>query len=486
MICKFCLAELEEDVTICPVCGKDLTETTEAIDQESEEQEVIAEAQEEVENSAVEVTEDSAAEEAEESAAEEVEESAAEEKKKPKVWKIALAVVGGVVLLAALVGAVLYGLGIKILPKNDVLRKDSYTVDNAVAEKKSSVVVATLGDQTLTNSDLQAHYWMNVFSFLNEYGYYLSMMGLDPAKPLDEQVYDEETGMTYQQMFLDDAIKNWERDAALAQLAQDAGFTLSDEQKAYLDSVRANVEKMAQEQGYTDVEEFVDKEFFPNSSLDSYMKCIEVNHVAYCYFESLYDSLLPNQQEVEDYYTAHEEELKKKGFGKDSGNYYDVRHILIEIEGGTKGDDGVTTYTDAEWETCRAAAQKMLDEFLANEPTEEKFAELAVKHSKDPGSAANGGLYSKLTRDYGFIEDFENWYTDESRKPGDTGLVKNTQSSVQGYHIMYFSGITPIWEYETENAVLSENTNKLLEEAKEKWPVKVSFNKIALGHLDLA
>ena len=470
MKCKFCFVELEEDVTVCPVCGKDLTEPAEALNQGTEEQEAIAEVQEE----------------AEMPVAEEAETPAAEEKKKPKAWKIALAVAGGVVLLAALVGAVLYGLGIKILPQDGVLRKDSYTADTAAAEEKASVVVATLGDQVLTNSDLQAHYWMNVFSFLNEYGYYLSMMGLDPAKPLDEQVYDEETGMTYQQMFLDDAIKNWERDAALAQLAKDAGFTLSDEQKAYLDSVRTNVEKMAQEQGYTDVEEFVDKEFFPNSSLDSYIKCLEVNHVAYCYFESLYDSLLPSQQEVEDYYAAHEEELKGKGFGKDDGNYYDVRHILVEIEGGTKGEDGVTTYTDAEWEACRAAAQKMLDDFLANEPTEEKFAELAVQNSKDPGSAANGGLYSKLTKDYGFIEDFENWYTDESRKPGDTGLVKNTQSSVQGYHIMYFSGAKPIWEYETENAVLSENTNKLLEEAKEKWPVKVKFNKIVLGQMDLA
>ena len=29
MKCKFCLAEIEEDVTVCPLCGKELTEAEE-------------------------------------------------------------------------------------------------------------------------------------------------------------------------------------------------------------------------------------------------------------------------------------------------------------------------------------------------------------------------------------------------------------------------------------------------------------------------
>jgi hypothetical protein len=103
---------------------------------------------------------------------------------------------------------------------------------------------------------------------------------------------------------------------------------------------------------------------------------------------------------------------------------------------------------------------------------------LAKLHSQDPGSAEAGGLYNQLTKDTSFIEGFKNWYLEEGRKPGDTGLVKNTESSVQGYHIMYFSKATPIWEYEATTQVLSEKTMVVLEDAKKQWPMEVNFKEI--------
>ena len=37
MKCKFCFAELNEDVTVCPVCGKALEETEETAEVPAEE-----------------------------------------------------------------------------------------------------------------------------------------------------------------------------------------------------------------------------------------------------------------------------------------------------------------------------------------------------------------------------------------------------------------------------------------------------------------
>ena len=153
------------------------------------------------------------------------------------------------------------------------------------------------------------------------------------------------------------------------------------------------------------------------------------------------------------------------------------------IEGATGTE---STFSDAQWEECLQRAQKMLDDFLAGEATEEAFAKLAKENSKDPGSAENGGLYSQLTKDTGFITGFKNWYLDENRKPGDTGLVKNEESSVQGYHIMYFSGKTPIWKVEAENAIMSEKTTSMLDDARAKWPMEVNYKDIVLGQVNLA
>ena len=469
MKCKFCFADLEEDVAVCPQCGKDLTQPEEIVEETTQE--------------AVEV-----------SAEPENGEETAAPKKNAKGLKIALAAVSVLVLAVVLAGVIIWSMGLKdtvlrtlgIGLKNDVYYKLSYTTDADKLEQEIDTVVATMGDQKLTSGELQAFYWMGVYDYLDYYGYYLSLRGVDLSTPLDELVYDEKTGMTYQQMLLDQALESWRRYATLVQMSESAGFTLNAEQKAYVDGLSDRVKELAEQNNYTDLEAFIDKEFFPGCSLASYVQYNSVTYRALCYYESLYEGLLPTKDQVEAYYTEHEAEFKENKKSKEDGDYYDVRHILVAIEGeGTKDENGVTVYTEDQWEACRAKAQKMLDDFLAGEATEEAFATLAQKNSADPGSASNGGLYSKLTKNYGFIKDFENWYLEEGRKPGDTGLVKNTESSVQGYHIMYFCSSTPIWSYEAESMYISDNTSKMLEDAQEKWPMEVNYKKIMLGEMNL-
>ena len=97
-----------------------------------------------------------------------------------------------------------------------------------------------------------------------------------------------------------------------------------------------------------------------------------------------------------------------------------VRHILVGFEGGTTDENGTTTYSDEEKAAAKAEAEALLESFADSEGTEEMFAELANENSDDTGSNTNGGLY------------------EESRKPGDTGIVE----SDYGYHVMYFSGFS--------------------------------------------
>ena len=114
-----------------------------------------------------------------------------------------------------------------------------------------------------------------------------------------------------------------------------------------------------------------------------------------------------------------------------------VRHILVNFEGGTTDDAGNTTYSDAEKAAAKDEAQAILDEFLAGDATEESFAALATEKTDDTGSAATGGLYEDITPEQGiYVESFTNWATDASRKAGDTGIIESTY----GYHVMYYVG----------------------------------------------
>lgn len=487
MKCKFCLAELEEDVTVCPVCGKDLEESKETLEEEpvEENEETLVE---EIADEAVEET------------AEEIEETPSEEtpvkkKKMPKALAVTLAALGSLVLVGALTLAVLYGMGFKLssigaflgLEEAGLDYKSSYSVSDKKVEKAADAVIAKVGDQTLTNAQLQVYYWMTVRDYVAQYEYVISMgqdteLGFSLEKPLSEQVYDIGTGETYEQYFLKYAIESWRRYATFVQLAQDSGYVLDEDIQEYLDSYSEQMDSLAKEAGYDDAEALVDDRVSKGSSVDSYYDYVCTEYTALGYLQSREEDLAPTEQELEDYYTANEAELTEAGYGKNAGKYYDVRHIFVTVE-GEMGDNG---YTDAQWEACRAKAQKLLDDFLANEPTEEKFAQLAVTNSEDPGSSANGGLYANLTKNYGFIQAFEDWYVDESRKPGDTGLVKNTGSSKVGYHVMYFSDSREIWKDQAETQVLAEKMGELLEQSEAKYPMTVNYKKVVLGKADLS
>lgn len=112
-------------------------------------------------------------------------------------------------------------------------------------------------------------------------------------------------------------------------------------------------------------------------------------------------------------------------------NTVNVRHILVQV--GTSGDDGEST--DEDWETCLSAIEDIQAKWEETDQTEDDFATLAEENSQDTGSASNGGLYEGVYKGQ-MVEEFEDWCFDESREPGDTGIVKSSY----GYHLMYYVG----------------------------------------------
>ena len=142
----------------------------------------------------------------------------------------------------------------------------------------------------------------------------------------------------------------------------------------------------------------------------------------------------------------------------------DVRHILIsampEDDPDTEDvDESKNAPTDADFDAAYEKAQALLDQWLAGEATEESFAALVEDNSADGGSNTNGGLYESVA--YGqMIPNFNNWIFDPARKSGDTGLVKNTLSDTQGWHIMYFvggSGDEPVWKKSARELMWNED-----------------------------
>lgn len=154
-----------------------------------------------------------------------------------------------------------------------------------------------------------------------------------------------------------------------------------------------------------------------------------------------------------------------KTFYKDEYATKNVRHILFGI--GNYGD-----YAD------KAAAKKKAEEILATykkgDMTEDSFSALAKEYTND-SSADKGGLYENVEKDT-MVTAFNDWIYDESRKPGDTGIVETTY----GQHVMYFVGDGKIaWKLTAENNLKSEQYNKELKDLEKKYPVTYDAAKLA-------
>lgn len=117
----------------------------------------------------------------------------------------------------------------------------------------------------------------------------------------------------------------------------------------------------------------------------------------------------PTQQEIQQYYNAHQSEYQMPEQAR-------ARHILIKV------DPGADAKTDA---AAKAKAEDLLKQIKGGA----NFAELAKKYSDDPGSKDSGGELGFAQRGR-MVPEFDKAIF--SQKIGDTQIVK-TQF---GYHIV--------------------------------------------------
>ncbi len=474
MKCKFCDAEFEQDITICPNCGK-------ASDEEMTAQETVDDTAEEavVEETA---TEELVSEEvpAEECAIEEQKEVATEKPKK-KVWPWIAAIAGALIIFAGLTVALLFALDVIKIRPNDIHKLDAYTVSDEEMEKAADKVVARIGDNELTNAQLQVFYKMQVQEFLNYYGSYLTTIGLDYATPMSEQTCYFDESLTWEQYFLDTALKTWQNYQTMVLLAEDSGFTLSDEQKAELDKFPETMQKQAEENEYETAQEMIEDILGAGCTVDDYAVYVKLVLTSNEFYATEYKRLTPTDEEIEAYFDENVKTFEQEGITKDSGLASVVRHILISPEGGeTNEETGETTYSEKEWNDAKKKAEDLLAKWEKGDATEESFAALVHDNTDDTGSQETGGLYDDVTPTSSYVKEFRAWAVDATREKGDTEIVK-TQF---GYHIMYFVTGEPFWMQEAGTMLLSERTTAMIEDAIEKWPMEVTYKKIVLSELD--
>ncbi len=464
MICPKCGEEVSQELETCPNCGAAMT----AQEQDTDNQPVVEEAPAEVESSVQPAEETEEAPAAENEEAEETE--AAEETAEPdedaapaevpeeapkKKKKSPAAVIAGVVIVLLAVIVVCLAVALNYVSKNGKLPSLTELAEQAKEKKvdgdAAAVKVQNADGETveeITNQQLSYYFWGEYFYYVNNYGF-----SFDASQPLDQQTYqeatDSETGettvTTWEDYFLENAQNSIIQTVALKQEAESKDFTMPEDYQSEYDSVVENMASNAASAGFTDedgngdVLAYIQDSYGDNATVESFEQYLYDSYYVSAYSDSIYTGFSFDDDQIEEYYDDHAEELQSYGIEKSDLPDVNVRHILIEPE---KDEDG--SISDDAWTAAEEKAQQILDEWQAGDADEESFGELANTYSTDGGSNTNGGLYEDVYPGQ-MVTEFNDWCFDASRKPGDTSIVKTSF----GYHVMYFVSFTDTYYYKT-------------------------------------
>ena len=506
--CHYCGEEFDEELTVCPACGKEQPENLPAPEDAEASSDTTQEAAAETSVPVASVQSASEAAPAEE-AQKDAEQPVPAKKRTAKAPAIVFSVIIVALLAAILAVLILNGKDTPAQPEalaseaatqaaesteaaetteatipadgnpDDVTCKGSYTVSDEEAKATNGEVVATAGDSTLTNGQLQILYWRSVQNFYAQYGTYAQYFGLDHTQSMDTQVCGVADGLTWEQYFLQDALNNWTIFEAVARQAREAGFQMSDENREQMNTMEEGLLETATNNGFEDIAAMIERNFSVGATLEDYKSFWEMYFLSSDYYNEITGSFAPTAEEIAEFFNTHEAEYADNGLDKTTSSV-DVRHILILPEGATIETVTTEEFSDEAWAAGEQKAQEILDQWLSGNKTEDSFATLANENSADTGSNTNGGLYSGVTEGQ-MVEAFNDWCFDSSRQVGDYGIVKTQY----GYHIMYFCGSQLLWESQAESDLLAQMSNDFINKAVEAANVKIDYSTIKLGFVDM-
>lgn len=268
-----------------------------------------------------------------------------------------------------------------------------------------NAIVAQFGNHTLTSAGFSYFYWASYTSFLNYHGADAQNI-LDLYTPLDQQMYTED--LTWQDYFINDALMAYRQYCVLNDLAAADGFELSETAQNALANGEEELRETANLMGFETAEEYLQANYGPGASLESYLDYVEHHFVVQEYTSVLQDSFTFTDEEVERFYDEHAEQYVQNGVLKDDTKMARLRYLMVLPE-----DD-----SDESYDAIDTAFREMLEDWeLWEDKSEEGFMSFGEKWSEKGfaqdylDAVAPGTIYFSY---------FDAWCFEEPRALGDT------------------------------------------------------------------
>jgi len=341
-------------------------------------------------------------------------------------------------------------------------------INNSGVMQKNTVA-ATVGEEQLNSVEMSYYYNDAINDFYSEMStqyseyasQYLEAIGLDNTKPLDEQIYDEESGQTWAEYFLDEALKKAQNDFALYTAATEDSFTLPEEEQTTLDNQLNNLETYATLYGFSNSKQYLRAMYGYGADAKSYGEYLERRAVADAYLAAHEEALTFDDAAIREQEAVNPSKYTSFTYTSAYLSYTDFR------QGGTEDEDGTVTYSDEENNAAREAA-KLAAEDMATATTVDELKEKveAAEVNEDSQLAVNeysDNLYTNINAT------LAQWLSDEERQEGDIEAIPNTSTTTdeEGNETTVINGYyVAIFHSKNDNAKKMSNVRHLLVQFK--------------------
>ena len=292
--------------------------------------------------------------------------------------------------------------------------------------REKNTVALTVGEHEISNAELTYYYVDNINNFMNNYGGYATLLGLDTTKPLNEQIRDEATGKTWADDFLNTAVENVKAVYAMNDAAKAEGFALTEEQKTNVDGIISNMQASALlYYGYPDLNTYLKAMYGNGADEESFRQYVLMSYTADAYQAHYNDSLTYEDADI------REEEAKDfDAYTSYSYNYYYLNGS--NFDNLEAAEEAAKLLTAEEIDSVEA-----LNAAIAALPVNAESTTAASNESKDV-------LHNNVNAA------FAEWVTDSARKAGDLTYIPHNYTStdengketteLRGYYVVMFNG----------------------------------------------
>jgi len=382
-----------------------------------------------------------------------------------------------------------------------------------------------VGGQDITKVEFDYNYNVAANAYINQYGGYMSMFGMDVNSDWSTQMFSEE--LSLQDYFEQLAAEAIAQNKALLAKAEAEGFVYdtSEDFEEFKQMVKDAAaasgisEKELIRQTYGDyatlsrISDFVKEELYVSAYYDTVAESLEASdEEAQAYYEGHkddYDSVdyrvltveaqlpeAPTEEQTAAAMAAAKEEAEEAlktvaadGELRENVTRTSVPSVLREwMFDSTRKEGDTTVMEDTVGNSYYVAAfenryldttaavnvraviteedngQAILDEWKGGAATEESFVELCNKYNDSTLAPEEGGLFENINVN-AMSPELAQWLGDEARKTGDTAVI-SPETETFTYVIYYIGEGEPLWMVDIKDVLLSESMSVYLEEVR--------------------